>query len=103
MMRRVTEKTTCLRARLVRFAAALVAVGGVCLLTTQSALADYGRGMASDTSDKVVTVYAFLLMIFLLLVICLFSAIQWGLDKRKAARKAAAHSPISGVDWNGGW
>ncbi|HEY1687977.1 MAG TPA: hypothetical protein VGF95_03840 [Solirubrobacteraceae bacterium] len=102
-MHSVTEKTTRLRARLARFAGALVAVGGVSLMLSQSALADYGRGMLSDTSDKAVTVYAFLLLIFLLLVICLFSTIQWALDKRKAARKAAQHAPISGVDWNGGW
>lgn len=102
-MRRVTEKTTRLRARLGRLAAALVAVGGVSLVLSESAFANYGRGFIGEAPDKTVTLWALLLMLILLFIICLFSAIQWGLDKRKAAHKAAEHSPISGVDWHGGW
>jgi hypothetical protein len=61
---------------------------------------DNGEGLWGETNDKVVTDAGFLLIGAFPLLILLLSLLQWRLDKRKEARKAAARSR---VDWDGGW
>jgi hypothetical protein len=61
---------------------------------------DNGQGLWGETNDKVVTDAGFLLIGAFPLLVLLLSLLQWRLDKRKEARKAAARSR---VDWDGGW
>ena len=61
---------------------------------------DNGEGLWGETNDKVVTDAGFLLIGAFPLLVLLLSLLQWRLDKRKEARKAAARSR---VDWDGGW
>ena len=51
---------------------------------------DHGEGLYGETNDKVVTNAGFILIAFFPLFILAMSLIQWRLDKRKEARKAAA-------------
>jgi hypothetical protein len=70
------------------------------LLLAPAALAhDGGQGTYGEASDKVVTNAGFILIAFFPLFIFVASMIQWGLDRRKARRKAAHKR----VDFGGGW
>lgn len=92
------------RHRLLRPLATLVTTGVVMLLLAPSALAfDGGEGLWGETNDKVVTNFGFAVIAFFPLFILVMSLIQWRLDKRKEARKAAAKRRTSSSDWDGGW
>ncbi|MFL5843666.1 MAG: hypothetical protein ACJ762_03165 [Solirubrobacteraceae bacterium] len=74
------------------------------LLTAPAALAhDQGQGWYGETNDKVVTNAGFILIIFFPLFILLASLLQWKLEKRKNARKAASKARSSSARWQGGW
>ncbi len=74
------------------------------LLLAPSALAyNDGRGFYGATNDKVVTNAGFILILFFPLFVLTMSLIQWRLDKRKAARKAAAKAHAGDPRWRGGW
>jgi hypothetical protein len=92
MRRRVTATlvTTCL-ALLVLVPAALASVP------------DGGTGTYGEADDKVVTNAGFIVIAFFPLFILTMSVLQWRLDKRKDARKAAAKRRAGSVDWSGGW
>ncbi len=60
-----------------------------------------GRGLYGATNDKVVTDAGFILIIFFLTFVFVMSMIQWRLDKRKEARKAAKKQ-LGDVEWRGG-
>lgn len=62
-----------------------------------------GRGFYGATDDKVVTNAGFILILFFPLLALVLSLVQWRLEKRKAARKAAHRA--HGIDgrWRGGW
>lgn len=60
-----------------------------------------GRGLYGATDDKVVTDAGFILIIFFLTLVFVMSMIQWRLDKRKEARKAAKKQ-LGDVEWRGG-
>jgi hypothetical protein len=62
-----------------------------------------GRGLYGATDDKVVTNAGFILILFFPLFILIMSLIQWRLDKRKEARKAAEKARIGNARWRGGW
>lgn len=62
----------------------------VLLAPVAIAAEDHGEGLYGETSDKVVTNAGFILIAFFPLFILVMSLIQWRLDKRKDARKAAA-------------
>ena len=69
-----------------------------------AALADNdGRGFYGATNDKVVTNAGFILIMFFPLFVLAMSLIQWRLDKRKEARKAAKKAQLGDVQWRGGW
>jgi hypothetical protein len=62
-----------------------------------------GQGTYGETDDKVVTNAAFILIAAFPLLVGLLSALQWKLDKRKTARKAAQKARSSRAEWAGGW
>lgn len=64
---------------------------------------DGGEGLWGETSDVVVTNAGFLLIGFFPLFIFLMSLLQWRLDKRKDARKAAAKARRGRAGLRGGW
>ena len=73
-------------------------------LTAPAALAhDGGEGLWGETNDKVITNAGFILIAFFPLFILCASLIQWRLEKRKDARKAAAKARKARVDVRGGW
>jgi hypothetical protein len=76
-------------------------------LTAPVALAaeghDGGEGLWGETNDKVITNAGFFLIAFFPLFILVMSLIQWRLDKRKAARTAAAKARRARADARGGW
>jgi ABC-type proline/glycine betaine transport system permease subunit len=62
-----------------------------------------GQGLYGPADDKVVTNAGFIVIIAVPLFVGLMSALQWKLDKRKQARKAASKARASSADWQGGW
>jgi hypothetical protein len=62
-----------------------------------------GRGLYGATDDKVVTNAGFILILFFPLFVLVMSLIQWRLDKRKEARKAAQKARVGDARWRGGW
>lgn len=104
-MRRAIENTTRLSGRLRRGALAVCWVAAVSLTLAPSALAEpaYGRGWWGGVNDKVVTTFGFMLIGGFPLLIGIFSFIQWRLEKRKDARKAAEKALLANANWHGGW
>jgi len=87
-----------------RTAQTLLLTAIVLATTAGTALAhDGGEGWWGETNDKVVTNAGFILIAFFPLFILCASLIQWRLEKRKDARKAAAKSRKARVDVRGGW
>ncbi len=80
---------------------------GVCLLAlcAPAALAtvDGGEGLYGETDDKVVTNAGYLLIAFFPLFVAVMSFIQWRLEKRKEARKAAEKARRADPELRGGW
>jgi hypothetical protein len=64
---------------------------------------DGGEGLYGETNDKVITNAGFILIAFFPLFVFVMSMIQWRLDKRKDARKAAAKARRARADLRGGW
>jgi hypothetical protein len=62
-----------------------------------------GEGLYGETTDKVVTNFGFAVIAFFPLLILILSLIQWGLDRRKERRKAAAKARRGRAQWTGGW
>jgi preprotein translocase subunit SecG len=62
-----------------------------------------GRGFYGATDDKVVTKAGFILIVFFPIFVLVMSLIQWRLDKRKYARKAAQKAHAGNGAWRGGW
>ncbi len=76
------------------------------LVLVPAALADAptgGTGTYGPADDKVVTNAGFLVIAFFPALILVLSLLQWRLDKRRDARKAAAKHRASSADWRGGW
>jgi hypothetical protein len=74
------------------------------LVLAPSALAyNDGRGFYGATNDKVITNAGFILIIFFPTFVLVMSLLQWRLDKRKQARKAAHSAHIDDARWRGGW
>jgi preprotein translocase subunit SecG len=74
------------------------------LASAPAALAhDGGEGLWGETNDKVITNAGFILIAFFPLFVFVMSMIQWRLDKRKDARKAAAKARHARADLRGGW
>jgi len=64
---------------------------------------DGGQGWVGETNDKLVTNFGFILIAFFPAFILFMSIVQWRLDKRKYARKAAANVRAKDAVWKGGW
>ena len=62
-----------------------------------------GQGTYGEADDKVVTNAGFIVIAFFPTLILLLSLLQWRLDKRREARKAAAKRRKASADWAGGW
>jgi len=76
------------------------------LALVPAALADAptgGTGTYGSADDKVVTHAGFIVIAFFPTLILLLSLLQWRLDKRRDARKAAAKRRGASADWTGGW
>jgi fatty acid desaturase len=90
--------------RRVRFIAALVSFGVLLLAAAPVALAtNGGEGWYGESTDVVITNAMFGVIIFFVLVICVFSLLQWSLDKRKHARMDAKKRSAANADPRGGW
>jgi len=62
-----------------------------------------GQGTYGPADDKVVTNAGFIVIAFFPTLILLLSLLQWRLDKRRDARKAARKRRGSSAVWRGGW
>jgi hypothetical protein len=62
-----------------------------------------GEGTYGETNDKNVTSAAFIVIAFFPMVVLLVSLLQWRLEKRKDAKKAAVKSAGGEKRWQGGW
>lgn len=97
------------RRTITRAATTLVASALITLMLAPAALANIegggmsGEGAYGETTDRVVTNFGFIVIAFFPLLIFVLSMIQWRLDKRRDARKAAAKARTTNVDWRGGW
>ncbi len=88
-----------------RLTATLVTTVLALLVLVPAALAapDGGQGTYGEADDKVVTNAGFIVIAFFPLFILAASLLQWKLDKRKDARKAATKRRASSAHWSGGW
>jgi hypothetical protein len=87
-----------------RLLATLLASALLLLALAPAALAyNDGRGFYGATDDKVVTNAGFILILFFPLFVLAMSLLQWRLEKRKEARKAAQKVHASDARWRGGW
>ena len=104
-MRRITAASATFKARLGKLAAALCWAAATLLVLAPSALAEkaHGRGLWGTTTDEVVVYFALIMIAGFPLLILAFSLIQWRLDKRKEAHKAAEKASLSEAYWHGGW
>jgi len=73
------------------------------LLAPTALAIDNGEGAYGPADDKVVTNAGFILIAFFPLFILVMSLLQWRLDKRKYARKAAAKARDGSKVWTTGW
>ena len=62
-----------------------------------------GQGTYGAADDKVVTNAGFIVIAFFPTLILVLSLLQWRLDKRRDARKAARKRRAASADWSGGW
>jgi hypothetical protein len=62
-----------------------------------------GQGLYGETDDKVVTNAGFILIAGFPLLVAGLSLLQWRLEKRKEARKAAEKARGTRAEWTGGW
>jgi len=62
-----------------------------------------GQGTYGEADDKVVTNAGFIVIAFFPTLILLLSLLQWRLDKRREARKAARKRRGASAHWSGGW
>lgn len=87
-----------------RLASSIVLALALLALSAPAAFAyNDGRGFYGATTDKVVTDAGFILIIFFPLFALVMSLIQWRLEKRKEARKAAHGAHAFNGRWRGGW
>jgi hypothetical protein len=62
-----------------------------------------GEGALGEVDDKKVTNAGFILIAFFPLFVLVVSLVQWRLEKRKDARKAAVKAAGGEKRWSGGW
>jgi hypothetical protein len=81
----------------------LATVIAFALLAPVALAHDGGQGTYGEVNDKVTTNAGFIVIGFFPLFILVMSLLQWRLEKRKAARKAAAKRRAGSAEWHGGW
>jgi hypothetical protein len=87
-----------------RLLTSLTTMSVLLLVLAPAALAtNDGRGFYGATNDRVITNGGFILIIFFPLFVLFMSLLQWRLEKRKEARKAAQKGRLSNARWRGGW
>jgi hypothetical protein len=84
-------------------ASVLLAVTTLLVVAAPVMAHDGGEGTYGETDDKVVTNAGFIIIAFFPLFIFVMSLIQWRLEKRKDARKAASTARAGRAEWRGGW
>lgn len=91
--------------RRTRLFTALVGVSLFLLSVAPAAFAraDGGEGLYGETNDKTITNTMFIVIGAIPALILVLSLLQWWLDKRKYARRAAAKRRAASIDWRGGW
>jgi hypothetical protein len=84
------------------FATAGIAVS--LMISAPAALAhDGGEGYYGQTNDKVVTIAAFVVILFFISFVFFASLLQGHLEKRKHARLDAAKARAKSPEWQRGW
>jgi hypothetical protein len=87
-----------------RFITSLTTASVMLLVLAPAALAtNDGRGFYGATNDRVITNGGFILIIFFPMFVLFMSLLQWRLEKRKEARKAAQKGRLGNPRWRGGW
>jgi hypothetical protein len=87
-----------------RLLTSLITMSVLLLVLAPAALAtNDGRGFYGATNDRVITNGGFILIIFFPLFVLFMSLLQWRLEKRKEARKAAQKGRLGNARWRGGW
>jgi len=92
-----------MRRRTLQTTTALAVTALALLVLAPSAFALGGHGTYGEANDRVVTNAGFIVIAFFPLLIFILSMIQWRLDKRRDARKAAVKARRRSPDWQGGW
>jgi hypothetical protein len=62
-----------------------------------------GEGSYGSVNDKTTTNTAFIVIAFFPLLVLVISLLQWRLEKRKDAKKAAVKAAGGDKRWTGGW
>ena len=88
-----------MRRTLLALAAALLTLA----LTASSAMAQISGEGLIEGNDRNVTRVGFIVIAFFPTFILFASLLQWRLDKRKEARKAAEKARKGSRVWEGGW
>ena len=78
----------------------VLAITAVLVVAAPALAHDNGEGWWGETNDRVITNAGFILIVFFPLFIFFVSLLQWRLEKRKYARRAAAKRA---ADSPGGW
>ena len=81
----------------------LTSVVMLALLAPAALAQQSGEGLIGEATDKRVTNAGFILIAFFPLFILMMSLLQWRLDKRKYARRAATKAREGSDVWRGGW
>jgi hypothetical protein len=81
----------------------LLTLSLLALLAPMALAQNSGEGSLGALNDKDVTNAGFILIAAFPLFILLMSLLQWRLDKRKEAKKAAVKSAGGDRRWQGGW
>jgi hypothetical protein len=81
----------------------LLTLSLLALLAPVALAQNSGEGTLGELNDKDVTNAGFILIAAFPLFILLMSLLQWRLDKRKEAKKAAVKSAGGDRRWQGGW
>jgi nitrogen fixation/metabolism regulation signal transduction histidine kinase len=66
-----------------------LAFAAVLALAAPAFAGDNGEGLVGETNDKIITFFSLGVLVFFVIVVCIGSAIQAALDRRKNAKKAA--------------
>jgi hypothetical protein len=81
----------------------LLTISLLALMAPMALAQNSGEGAMGEVNDKDVTNAGFLLIAAFPLLILLVSLLQWRLEKRKDAKKAAVKSAGGDRRWQGGW